>query len=230
MKKDFMTPLFSTLFLLICAYGATSWGLFLVALTDYPVRAILIAVNLVFMAFASFIIVKIDRLDRKPRNIFLDIMDAVDEKEKRKSEKRKEVYSKMEVYDRIAIKNEVEYDHLMKYLEDQGRLMRDGTKPTKHSYEYFTNDPRATEVVVTNDGIVFAFWNGVGCLSEYNQMYDSLPVQSLIEYFHKKDVKNSFFGKSVIEKPKKVVSEETRRKLSEKPKKREAKKRENKGK
>ena len=159
-----MTPLFSTIFLLICAYGATSWGLFLVALTDYPVRAILIAVNLVFMAFASFImafasfiIVKIDRLDSKPRNILLDLMDAVDEKEKRKSEKRKEVYSKMEIYDRIAIKNEVEYDNLMKYLEDQGRLMRDGTKPTKHSYEYFTNDPRATEVVVTNDGIVFAF-------------------------------------------------------------------------
>lgn len=52
-------------------------------------------------------------------------------------------------------------------------------------------------------------------------MYDSLPVQSLIEYFHKKDVKNSFFGKSVIEKPKKVVSEETRKKLSEAANRRE---------
>ncbi len=145
---------------MICAYGATSFGLFIVALTDYPVRAILIAVNLVFMAFASFVLIKIDRLDRKPskpRNFFVDLMEAVEEKEKKKQEKRREVYSKMEIYDRIAIKNEMEYDSLMKYLEDQGRLMRDGSKPTKHSFEYFIEDPKASEVVITNDGIVFAF-------------------------------------------------------------------------
>ena len=218
-----------TFFLLICAYGATSWGLFIVALTDYPVRAfLLIAVNLVFMAFASAVLIYADRTDRKPskpRNFFVDLMEAVEEKEKKKQEKRREVYSKMEIYDRIAIKNEMEYDSLMKYLEDQGRLMRDGSKPTEIPYSFFLEYPKAYEVVITNDGIVFAFWTGVGCIAEYNQMYDKIPLVSLIEYFNKKDVKN------FSEKPaKKVVSEETRRKLSEAAKRREAKKRENLGK